>query len=35
MKGAEMAKCKKDAKSEKDRAVAAAKGKKVASTTKH
>ena len=31
MKGADMAKCKKDAKVEKDRAMAAAKGKKMAS----
>jgi hypothetical protein len=31
MKGAEMASCKKNAKAEKDRAIAAAKGKKVAS----
>jgi hypothetical protein len=30
MKGADMAKCKKDAKAEKDRAMAAAKGKKLA-----
>ena len=30
MKGADLAKCKKDAKAEKDRAMAAAKGKKVA-----
>ena len=33
MKGADLAKCKKDAKSEKDRAMAAAKGKKVAMDT--
>jgi hypothetical protein len=34
LKGADMAKCKKDAKHEKDRAMAAAKGKKVATNVK-